>query len=232
MVKGHPAMRRERLGRWIFFLSAAFLLFVGAFSYGYFVAKTRRFPHQIISQASFDVGAVLDLVRANAQEIHSSRKQGGVTVHDATLTQPGLTFLIAYNGQLFQPFLVDMEGKVVHRWNAAYSILFKGEKELDLVRDSRRHLHGSHLYADGSILASFEHRGMAKLDRCSRPIWLLENDTHHAIVPLPDGSFWTLSPTGRTSRGRTWSKVTARKPSFTSRPMARYSKRSTSSMRS
>jgi Arylsulfotransferase (ASST) len=188
-------MQRERLGRSIFLLSAAFLLFVGAFSYGYFVAETGRFPNQIISQASIDVGAVLDLVRANAHEIHSSRKQGGVTVHKGALTHPGLTFFTAYDGRLFQPFLVDMEGKVVHRWNTSYGVLFKGIdiEELDLVWESRRWVHGAHLYADGSILVSFEYRGMAKLDRCSRPIWLLERDTHHSILPLPDGSFWTLS---------------------------------------
>ena len=145
-------MRRERLGRSIFFLSAAFLLFVGAFSYGYFVARTRSFPNRIISQASIDVGAVLDLFRANAQEIHSSRKQGGVTVHERTLTQPGLTFFTAYDGQRFRPFLVDLEGSVVHRWHTSYGTLFKGVKEPDLVWESRRHLHGSHLYADGSIL--------------------------------------------------------------------------------
>jgi Arylsulfotransferase (ASST) len=186
-------MRRERLGLTAFFISAALLLFVGAFSYGYFSARTKRFPDRIISQALTDVEDVLDLVRANAHEIRSSRKQGGVTVHKGTLTQPGLTFFTAYHGQLFRPFLVDMEGKVVHQWDARYAALFKGRKELDLVWDSRQYLHGAHLYADGSILASFEYRGMAKLDRCSRPIWLLDRSTHHSILPLPDGSFWTPS---------------------------------------
>ena len=66
-------------------------------------------------------------------------------------------------------------------------------RELDLVSDRQRHLHGAHLYSDGSILASFEFRALAKLDRCSRPVWLLQRVTHHAILPLPDGSFWTLS---------------------------------------
>jgi hypothetical protein len=81
-----------------------------------------------------------------------------------------------------------MDGKILHRWSTAYSVLFKGNVESDLVWDGRRHLHGAHLYPDGSILASFEYKGMVKLDRCSRPIWLLENDTHHALLPLPDGS--------------------------------------------
>jgi len=186
-------MQRDRLGRSIFVLSAAFLLFVGAVSYGYFIAKTKRFPDRIISQALTDVEDVVDLFRANAHEIRSSRKQGGVTVHEGTLTQLGLTFLTAYDGQIFRPFLVDLEGKVVHRWDARYAALFKGRKELDLVWDSRQYLHGSHLYADGSILASFEYRGMAKLDRCSRPVWLLDRSTHHSILPLADGSFWTPS---------------------------------------
>jgi hypothetical protein len=186
-------MQRGRLDRAIFLFSGIFLLFVGAFSYGYFVATTKRFPYRIISQALVDVADVFDLARANAHEIRSSRKQGGVTVNKGTLTQPGLTFLTAYDGQLFRPFLVDMEGKIVHQWDTRYGALFKGEKEPDLVSDSQRHLHGAHLYADGSILASFEYRGIAKLDRCSRPIWLLERSTHHSILPLPDGSFWTLS---------------------------------------
>lgn len=186
-------MQHDKLGRWIFVLSAAFLLFVGAFAYGYIVGRTRSFPHSLIQRASVDFGAVLDLVRANAHEIHSSRTEGGVTVHDAMLTQPGVTFFTAYTGRVFQPFLVDMNGKVLHRWNAVYSVLFKGKQEIDLVWDSRRHLHGSHLYPDGSVVVSFEYRGTVKLDRCSRPVWRLERSTHHALLPLPDGSFWTGS---------------------------------------
>jgi Arylsulfotransferase (ASST) len=183
--------QRDKLSRWIFVLSAAFLLFVGAFAYGYVAGRTKIFPHPLIARATLDVEDVLDLVRANAHEIHSSRSQGGVIIHDATLTQPGLTFLTAYTGRVFQPLLIDMDGKILHRWNAVYSVLFKGKQEIDLVWDSRRLLHGSHLYPDGSVVVTFESRGTVKLDRCSRPVWLLERRTHHAILPLPDGSFWT-----------------------------------------
>jgi hypothetical protein len=160
-------MQRERIGRLIFLLSAAFLLFVGTFAYCYFVARTRSFPDRIISHALTDVDDVLDLVRANAHEIESSRDRGGVTIHEPALAQPGLTFFTAYDGQLFRPFLVDMDGRILHRWDTRYGALFKGEQEPDLVSDRQRHLHGAHLYADGSILASFEYRGMVKLDRCS-----------------------------------------------------------------
>src|SRR5262245_5958110 len=185
--------RSERSGRLIFLLSAAFLLFVGAFSYGYFVADTKRFPHRIISQALTDVEDVLDLVRANAHEIRSSRHVGGVTIKQSHLAQPGLTFLTAYDGEYFRPFLVDMDGKVVHRWDIRYSVLFKGGRETDLLPDRLRYLHGAHLYADGSVLASYEYKALAKLDRCSRPVWLLPRTTHHAVLPLPDGSFWAPS---------------------------------------
>jgi len=180
------------LERWVFLLSAAFLLFLAAFSYGYSVAKNRRFPHRLIVQASDDLEAVVDLFRANAHVIHSSRKQGGVTIHNTALTQPGLTFLTAYDGERFRPFLIDIEGRVVHRWTTIYSVVFQGKKEFSLLWDSRRFVHGAHLYPDGSILVNL-HLGLAKLDRCSRPIWVLRKDTHHSILPLPDGSFWTLS---------------------------------------
>jgi len=185
-------MPREQLDRLLFFCSLLFLLFVGAFSYGYFVATTKRFPHRIITHALKDVDDVLNLVRANAHEIRSSRRQGGVTIHEASWAQPGLTFFTAYDGELFRPFLVDMDGKVLHRWETRYSAFFKRGK-LDLVSDTQRHLHGAHLYSDGSILASFEFKALAKLDRCSRPVWLLRRATHHAILPLPDGSFLTLA---------------------------------------
>ena len=77
-------MPREQLDRLLFFCSLLFLLFVGAFSYGYFVATTKRFPHRIITHALKDVDDVLNLVRANAHEIRSSRRQGGVTIHEAS----------------------------------------------------------------------------------------------------------------------------------------------------
>jgi hypothetical protein len=195
-------MRRERLGLSIFLTSAVFLLFVGAFGYGYFVAKSGRFPDRIISHALTDIEDVLDLARANAHEIRSSRTRGGVTVYEETLASPGLTFVTAYDGRLFRPFLIDMEGKVLHRWNTRYGELFKSGKEPDLVSDDQRHLHGAHLYADGSILVSFEYRGMAKLDRCSHPLWVLQRPTHHSILPLNDGSFWTLSTENAKTRER------------------------------
>src|SRR4029450_300820 len=166
-------MQRAQPGRWIFLLSAAFLLFVGGFGCGYFTSSTKRFPQPIISQALTDVDDVLDLFRANAHEIRSSRQQGGVTVYERAFAQPGLTFLTAYDGQFFRPLLIDMEGKVLHRWEARYSALFKQPEEFDLVRDSRRLLHGSHLYPDGSVLASFANAGLVKLDRCSRLLWRL-----------------------------------------------------------
>src|SRR5262245_51069796 len=185
-------MQRAQSGRWIFLLSAAFLLFVGGYVFGYYTARTKRFPQPIISQALTDLDDVLDLFRANAHEIRSSRRQGGVTAYERALAQPGLTFLTAYDGQLFRPVLIDMEGKVLHRWETRYSTLFEPEA-FDLVRDSRRPMHGAHLYADGSVLASFENAGLVKLDRCSRLLWRLERKTHHSILPLADGSFWTLS---------------------------------------
>src|SRR5688572_1000002 len=186
-------MRRERLGLSIFLASAVFLLFVATFGYGYFVARTRSFPDRIISHALSDVEDVVDVVRANAQVIRSSRTRGGVTIYEKTLASPGLTFVTAYDGRLFCPILIDMDGKVLHRWDTPYGALFKGRKEPDLVPDSQRHVHGAHLYADGSVLVSFEYRGMAKLDRCSHPLWVLPRPTHHSILPLADGSFWTLS---------------------------------------
>jgi len=183
-------MRHDRLGRSIFLLSAAFLLFVGAFAYGYFVATSKAYPHRLIAQALTDVDAVLDLVRANAHEIRSSRDRGGVTVHVQGLTQPGLTFVTAYDGRYFRPFVIDIDGKVLHKWDTRYGALFHGETEPDLVSESRRHLHGAYLYADGSVLVSYEYRGLAKLDRCSRAVWRLRRGTHHAVLMLPDGSFW------------------------------------------
>ena len=184
---------RDRISRWVFLLSAVFLLFVGAFSYGYFVARTRAFPDRVISHALEDVNAMIDMARANAHAIVSSRKSGGVTIHDAALAQPGLTFLTAFDGEQFRAFLIDIDGRTVHSWDTPYSVLFRGAQEPDLVSDAQRHLHGAHVYPDGSILASFEYRGMAKLDRCSRLLWLLKRPTHHAILPLADGSVWTLA---------------------------------------
>src|SRR5688572_33491063 len=78
-------MRRERLGLSIFLTSSVFLLFVGAFGYGYFVARTGSFPDRIISHALTDVEDVLDMARANANEILSSRTRGGITVYEETL---------------------------------------------------------------------------------------------------------------------------------------------------
>ena len=37
-----------------------------------------------------------------------------------------------------------------------------------------------------------QHQGLAQLDRCSRPVWVLPKATHHSVDVMPDGSI--LSP--------------------------------------
>jgi hypothetical protein len=53
-------------------------------------------------------------------------------------------------------------------------------------------IQGSALLPNGDVILNIYSTGLAKLDRCSRPVWVLPKATHHAVDVMPDGNI--LSP--------------------------------------
>ena len=122
----------------------------------------------------------------------TTRTVGGVTVYDRARAFPGYTLAATYlpeHSDQFDAYLLDMDGKVVHRWNASARRIFPENPIAQRPGGpGMLEIHGVHLYDNGDLVVSLGGQGAAKLDRCGQVLWRITNATHHHVEPLPDGS--------------------------------------------
>jgi hypothetical protein len=86
--------------------------------------------------------------------------------------------------------LLSPEGDILHTWKLSTSDLPDNRSA-----DRMKNLYGIHIFADGSAIFSMQEDGggIVKVDACSRPVWQLTGEFHHAVSPTDDGNFWTFS---------------------------------------
>lgn len=177
-------------------------LTVMVFLAGMTVGRVGLFPWPVVNSA---IDAVTDLREnwrhylgvGSKYEAPTNRSTGGVTVHDPALAFDGFTFVAAYRSDKpgrYNAYLLDMEGNVVHEWDAYFRRVWPNPTHVDARGwDGSVEIHGAYLYDNGDILVDLGGAGTAKLDRCSNVLWTVEQHTHHHIEPLPDGGAITPS---------------------------------------
>jgi hypothetical protein len=114
----------------------------------------------------------------------------GVTVHDRERAWPGLNFYVSGHGP--EAVLIDMDGRVLHRWRKALQEVWPDRRFSPLQKRSefwRR----ARLYPGGEIVAIFEIMGIIRLDRRSRVIWANDMPAHHDMQLTPEGNLYVLS---------------------------------------
>lgn len=180
-----------------------------AFVCGMLAARARVFPYPEINAAK---DAVEDW-RENWRHylgvrsrfaLPSERTEGGVVVSDPALAFPGYTLVSAYRPSShdgFNSYLLGMDGKIVHEWNADIERIWPNLKdEPGFVWDGSLDIHGAHLFDNGDIVVDIGALGTARLDRCSNVQWAIRRPTHHQVEALPDGGILTPSTIHRTER--------------------------------
>lgn len=193
---------RAKLEIALFALGLAALVFLT----GMAVAQARWFPYAVLN-AAFDAAEdwqenwrhYLGLRSKFAQP--TTRTRGGVTVHDPQLAFDGYTFVAAYMSDGYNVYLLDMDGKIAHRWDATFSRIWRNPKHVDDIGgDGNVAVHGAYLYDNGDVVLDFGGSGTAKLDRCSKVLWTVDRNTHHHVEPLADGSVLIPSRVQRDAR--------------------------------
>jgi hypothetical protein len=92
----------------------------------------------------------------------------------------------------YSAWLYDTDGKLLHTWLVDYKAF-----DPDGAATEPLAPHAFHVLADGSVIAGFDKgRVMARLDRCSSPVWIRPGIFHHAMEPAEDGSIWTWRADG------------------------------------
>lgn len=119
----------------------------------------------------------------------------GVTAHIEDMAYQGVNLITSGHGQ--EAFLIDMEGRVLHRWAYEFSRAFPDYADVEgrievgvFFKDFWRR---SYLYPNGDLLAIYDGFGMIKLDRHSRLIWAVEHGCHHDMFVDENGLVYVIT---------------------------------------
>jgi len=125
---------------------------------------------------------------------HPAPPRSGVTIYNRELTYEGLNF---YNsGEMPSAVLMDMQGRVLHKWAYSYIDAWTQSPSRPELRESpngswfwRR----AHVFENGDVLAVFEALAIIKLDVHSNLLWVNFGGFHHDLDVMPDGRIFVLT---------------------------------------
>ncbi len=115
----------------------------------------------------------------------------GVVIHDAARAAPGLNLYVS--GHAPEAWLVDMEGRPLHRWRYPFARAFPGKRPDEQSGYFRR----AHLLPDGTLLAVFQGAGVIRLDRASRLLAAYDAGFYNDIEVDAAGNLWGLTKEAR-----------------------------------
>ena len=176
---------------------------------GIVIGGARLFPYPILNAAR---DAAVDLKEnwrhylgiQSKYALATGRVKGGLVAYDQQLAFDGYTFVTAYGaGQTpgFNAYLLDMEGRVAHEWDATVDRIWPdGARVAGIGRAGSVDVQGAHLFDNGDVILDVGSLGSVKLDRCSRVLWTLDRPTHHHVEQLANGELLLPSSIQRTSR--------------------------------
>jgi len=119
----------------------------------------------------------------------------GVTVLDSERAHPGLNLVVS--GHAPEAYLMDMEGRILHRWARTFDSIWPQLKVTRKVRKNGHMWRRAHLYPDGDLLAIFEGIGLVRLDRASGVEWAFGENAHHDVDVGPEGRIYVLTRSAR-----------------------------------
>jgi hypothetical protein len=145
--------------------------------------------HAVAAEAPADVQALPYL-----QGYRPAEDRPTVSRHDSAAAFQGLNFYVS--GHAAEAVLMDMEGKVLHRWRHPLRRLWP-----DLARAPKaaklEYWRRAHLYPNGDLLGIYEGEGLVKLDARSRVLWAYRGGIHHDLFVMPDGTIYALDREGK-----------------------------------
>jgi hypothetical protein len=185
-----------------------FLLGVAVFSFvaGTLVVEFRLFPYPQALSPAFQAArawryriAATSCLRETDLWYPTDFRERGVVRHDPAKAFEGYTFYTSSHAQ--GAILIDMEGRVVHRWQAPFRTAWPGQTHVSSpVPKDFIHWRRAHLCGNGDVLAVYEGfggtpwgYGLVKLDRDSNVLWKCSDSIHHDVYVHTDGTIFTLA---------------------------------------
>jgi hypothetical protein len=135
----------------------------------------------------------------SSEEADEVRKKEGVTVDQEEKTYDGFTLYTTT--VCAQATLIDMRGKVVHRWGLPFSKAWTHAPHVkNPLPDDQINWFHCYLYPNGDLLAVYHADGdtpygygLVKIDKDSRLLWAYANHCHHDVDVGEDGTIYTLA---------------------------------------
>ncbi|MEM8821515.1 MAG: arylsulfotransferase family protein [Pseudomonadota bacterium] len=168
--------------------------FLGGTAYG----TLQGWPLPLLRETLWTMKAVLDGQQAGLEAPTILRqapfKGEGVVISEPERMAPGLTMVQGMEGAGQVMRLVEADGTVVNAWKASFFDYWEEADHLeppDLVPETAfsHILQGFHARPDGSLIIVFSHLGAVLVDRCSNPIWRLDELVHHSVTPDGQGGY-------------------------------------------
>lgn len=175
-----------------FIVSAIFLTVTLAFGWGVAAQQYRIWPYPLIdaaveaTQSLVRYGRILPDGRRVTPPPGAARQF--MTIHDAARINRGFYAFVGWDGALdsYAAWLYDSHGTRLHTWPIDYTAL-----DPDGSANGVGNPHSFHVMPDGSIIVSFDRgEAMARLDACSKPMWIKSGIYHHQMSRADDGTFW------------------------------------------
>jgi hypothetical protein len=150
---------------------------------------TRKSPAREAGERSADVQALPYL-----QGYRPAEDLPTISEHDPGAVSPGLNLYVS--GHAAEAVLMDMEGRVLHRWRYPLRRLWP-----DLAADPNsaklEYWRRAYLYPNGDLLGIYEGQGIVKLDARSNVLWSHRGGIHHDLAVTESGEIWALDREGK-----------------------------------
>jgi Arylsulfotransferase (ASST) len=177
-----------------FVMAIGFLCLVA----GFVTTQLNVFPSTYFLMAFAELGTTPQTKYQSDLYLPAPPGDTGVTRYDSERAYNGYTLFTAGDPQ--GAFLVDMQGRVVHRWYVPYSKVLAFAGQSMGWNEPGISWRKAYLYPNGDLLVVFEGlgstlwgRGIAKLDCNSNILWTYLAHAHHDVDVGPDGRIYALT---------------------------------------
>lgn len=203
-------MKPDRYLWVLFVLGLCFLAFVAGSSVLYFKLP----PHRLLSD-SFNAAQTW-LGRWEEIKDEAIPQQAGITPTGLNKTNESILraakvrinepaayqgYTLISTGFMNSAFLVDMEGKIVHRWDLPFSKAWPQPTHINAATRAPTYINFAHVFPNGDLIAQYcalgdspYGYGIAKMDKNSNILWTYSGNSHHDFyMDKEDGDIYTLT---------------------------------------
>lgn len=148
---------------------------------GFFAYRFKFFPYKFIETYAKEILANL---KPSWYYIESSDSTQIIINTPEAMDWPLLITAVGDNDSLIVK-VIENDGSLINKWNIEWFEIWGDAEHLpDYIKPKKRpgtHIHGIHIFEDGSIVFNFEQCGLVRLDKSGKTLWKLPIATDHSV---------------------------------------------------